>query len=229
MGSPDLSYTFNKFSTLIFHPFMLAVIAFGCLIIALVVNKQSNRSTSVEESVRLFYYYLVRENWNMMWACLSPTLRAELLNSQRPAIVERGSTGIQQLALMVSKNPAIFSHFDPRLISKHKVPLKQEHLEMMMVHTRSAPGGRVITLWLVRSLHTQGHWFIEEMLIHPEAKEIPYTLTGKRFTNDKKTGEAEDAVSDQEEETNDQEEDEQTDESSSSSQTDEAASVKTNA
>jgi hypothetical protein len=225
MRSPDLSYTFNKFSTLIFHPFMLAVIAFGCLIIALVLNKKSNRSTSVEESVRLFYHYLVRENWNMMWACLSPTLRAELLNSQRPAITERGSTGIQQLALMVSRNQAVFSHFSPRLISKHKVPLKQEHLEMMMVHTRSAARGRVITLWLVRSLHTQGHWFVEEILIHPEGKEIPYTLTGKRFANDKKTGEAEDAVSDKEEETSeeetsDKEEDEQTDESSSSSQTD---------
>ena len=67
---------------------------------------------------------------------------------------------------------------------------------MLMIHTRARPKGRVITIWFVRSLHSQGHWFIEEILIHPEGEGQPYTLTGKRFASDKKTGEAENAVED---------------------------------
>lgn len=176
----------------------LFVIILGCIALFLAVTKDSERSTSVEESVRLFYYYLIRENWNMVWASLSPTLRAELVNSQRPAIAERGEPGIQQLVLLISKNQSVFSNPAPQLISKHKVPLKQEHLEMLMIHTRAKPGGRVITIWFVRSLHTQGHWFVEEILIHPEGEELPYTLTGKHYSSEKKTGEAEKAVSDEE-------------------------------
>ena len=90
MGSPELSYAFHKLSTVLFHPMTLFVIILGCIALFLAVTKDSERSTSVEESVRLFYYYLIRENWNMVWASLSPTLRAELVNSQRPAISERG-------------------------------------------------------------------------------------------------------------------------------------------
>ena len=181
MASPNLPYVFEQVIELFLSPASLIVLLVFVVLMFITITKRSERSSSVEESVRLFYHYIMRENWTMLWANLSPNLRAELLNAQRPVINERGEAGIHQLALMVQKHPNIFTKLSPRLVSKHKVPLKQEHLEMLMVHTRCRPRGRVITLWFMRSLHTHGHWFVEEVLIHPEGDELPYTLTGKRY------------------------------------------------
>ena len=186
MASPNLPYVFEQFVELILSPAALIIFLVFLVLFIITVTRRSERSNSVEESVRLFYHYVLRENWTMLWANLSPNLRAELLNAQRPVINERGEAGIHQLTLMVKKHPSVFSELSPRLVSKHKVPLKQEHLEMLMVHTRSRPGGRVITLWFMRSLHTNGHWFVEEVLIHPKMDEQPYTLTGKRYPPKKK-------------------------------------------
>lgn len=189
MAPPNFTYVFERLTELMLNPVSLAVLLIFFSLMMITVSKRSERSSSVEDSVRLFYHYISRKNWTMLWANLSPKLRAELLNAQRPVIKERGETGIHQLELMVKKHVAVFTQLSPRLVSKHKVPLSQEHLEMLMVHTRCRPMGRVITLWFMRSLHTQGHWFIEEILIHPEGDEQPYTLSGKRFPSKNKNTE----------------------------------------
>ena len=175
------------------HPLMLCALLIIIFLLVLAILKQPNNSTSVEESISLFYRHLNQRNWNMVWAHLSPKLRAELLNAQRPAIAKRGEAGIQQIEQMLAHNQHIFANFAPRMISKHLVPLASEHLQMLMVHTRISPGTPIVTLWLVRSLHSQGHWFVEEFLIHPiDKQDQPYTLSGKRFG--KKEGQTEDKI-----------------------------------
>ena len=182
MPPPNLQLFFYRLIATFTHPLMLfALLCIGILLV-LAILKQPKNSTSVEESISLFYRHLSQKNWNMVWAHLSPKLRAELLNGQRPAIAKRGEAGIQQIEQMLATHPIVFAHFAPRMLSKHLVPLASEHLQMLMVHTRVAPGTPVVTLWLVRSLHSQGHWFVEELLIHPPNKQAPpYTLSGKRF------------------------------------------------
>lgn len=193
MAPPNIQLFLHRLLSIFMHPLMMCALLIIVFLLVLAILKQPNNSTSVEESISLFYRHLNQRNWNMVWAHLSPKLRAELLNAQRPAIAKRGEAGIQQIEQMLAHNQHIFANFAPRMISKHLVPLASEHLQMLMVHTRISPGTPIVTLWLVRSLHSQGHWFVEEFLIHPIDKQNqPYTLSGKRFG--KKDGQTEDKI-----------------------------------
>ena len=122
MLPPNISMFLSRLLSIFTHPLMLFALLALAILLGLAILKQPKNSTSVEESISLFYRHLSQKNWNMVWAHLSPKLRAELLNAQRSSIAKRGEAGMQQIEKMLVLNQHVFAQFAPRMISKHMVP-----------------------------------------------------------------------------------------------------------
>lgn len=163
------------------HPITLLALCGLAIYAAYVIFATSTRSTSIDVTIRTFYQLMKRESWAQVWSHLSPELRFSLSDEARDVLVDRGPVGSEQLRHLATRYEGLFKHSRPQIISKHRVPEAPEGAEMIMVHTRNRPSGHGVTLWLVRHIHSQGYWMIEEVLIHPTKHNKPYMLTGKRF------------------------------------------------
>ena len=163
------------------HPITLLALCGLAIYATYVIFATSTRSTSIDVTIRTFYQLMKRESWGQVWSHLSPELRFSLSDEAREVLKVRGPVGSEQLKHLATRYEGLFKHSNPQIISKHRVPGAPEGAEMIMVHTRNRPSGHGVTLWLVRHVHSQGYWMIEEVLVHPTKHTKPYMLTGKRF------------------------------------------------
>ena len=163
------------------HPLTLIVFSGVGVYAAYKIITTRAQSTSITATVTSFYQLMGKGKWSQIWSNLSPVLKNLLLDEDREVVTTRGYTGTGQLKHLASIYHELFQSSRPVFVSKHRVPNTQLGTEMIMIHTRHHVAGHGVTFWLVRKVHSQGYWMIEEVLIHPKKGTPSYTLSGKRF------------------------------------------------
>ena len=134
-------------------------------------------------TTRIFLRCFAQTKLSEVWQHqLSPQLKEKICGEDF-ASAEVISEGLEHLEGYRERHAAAFPQANFDLFSVHKVPIGDQHRELIMVRGIARDSTRGVIVWLTRSTLSAGGWRVDDLYVQPPKGQRPpansLTLSGK--------------------------------------------------
>ena len=177
---------------------LLSVIIFSGLLAVVIflirrIFKPLPVNHSLDGTIKHLLYLAGHQKAKHTWGFFSANLQDQLTKVCEETLNETQVPISHYLDRFFKQHRYAFVQGKPIIFSRHKVSQAQDDQEMVMVHVKSHHSARKVTVWLSRTLSSQGSWKIEDLFIHPppnpvstHIKTSSNCLSGRKLTVEQK-------------------------------------------
>lgn len=162
------------------------IIVFGLIFLffsARLVIQRMGFGADPISTTRSFLKTFASRGFSEIWSRqLSPQLKEKLCGEgfADPAFTPEG---VERLAGFYERHQVAFPSAEFTLFSVHKVPIGDQHRELLMVRGIGQDSTRGVVVWLSRSTLSSGGWRVDDLYVQPPKGKRPppdsLTLSGK--------------------------------------------------